>query len=364
MTKEKTNKSAYEGDEFHPVQPTLPFMICKLSHLGNHLKNALDFSRKQEGFEVVSQKREEKNTKDEEKDKKRLIKKMKLEDVTGKSWYKQIAQEITDRIKQIHPDLEIDKFAILKSLAGCPQQWFHTDNKPSPHHKRYSIIFSLMEGTSMVFKEPNCPDDFEWSIGISPGTFVIFNDESRHAGAAYMDQNIRFFFTASVPKDKASPKATKTKRRRQKNILTSPSNKKPVDKIHFENQSKEYQWRCPGCNEIVYSSAQDGGRSTNKRHRNVCEEFHIKEGMTPEGAQKLVEKHTQRNRDNTARHRRNKKEEKEAKLEAEQMSKEKTEENAEESKEDKEGANKKRVRNEGGGNKVRQIGKKTKRKAE
>lgn len=58
-----------------------------------------------------------------------------------------------------------------------------------------------MEGTSVVFKEGNDPDEFGWSLQMPEASMVIFHDRSFHAGGFYPNKNnFHLFFTASLKK--------------------------------------------------------------------------------------------------------------------------------------------------------------------
>lgn len=306
---------------FVPVQPTLPCMINRSPRLKDDVKKAVEYARKLEEGDFDSLY----NTEGTENSK-RFISKIDLlrnKKLKNETWFKHILEEVQDQMGRINKDLEIDKSKLLKSIKGCQQQDFHTDNDQEDDKKRYSIIFSLMEGTSVVFKEANDPDDFGWSLQMPEASMVIFRDESFHAGGAYNQDNFRLFFTASL----------KEKKRKRKNIYGTGKCKPKKEEIYVQQQTTVDGNLCPGCGMTILSKkgTKDNGKSARAKHIAKCVEYLVMKGMSEENAKKQRREKLDKGRKATAdcRERRKVKAEQEEANKAERLCKGKTEEEAE-----------------------------------
>ncbi|GFH57198.1 predicted protein [Chaetoceros tenuissimus] len=153
---------------------------------------------------IVIRQTEYEKKKSEEK---RLAWNGKLEMMQQRDFYKAIERKVLQAVKKVQKEvdsnstdeLEVKQFAILCSLPKCKKQIHHYDNKYNKRYKRYYIILSLMEGTTVSVKiEGN--EGVEHIIGLSPKAMLLFNDRCYHAGGEYQKTNFRFYFMIA-PKD-------------------------------------------------------------------------------------------------------------------------------------------------------------------
>lgn len=141
MAKKKTSKSssAYKNDNYVPAQPTLPCMIKRSPRLKPYVKKAVEYACKLEEGDFDSQYNNEGT-----ENSKRFISKfdlLKNTKLKNETWFKKIKDEVQDQMMAINKDLVIDKSKLLKSIEGCKQQDFHTDN--DQEDDRVRILYNL-----------------------------------------------------------------------------------------------------------------------------------------------------------------------------------------------------------------------------
>ena len=294
-TKTKTSKTAYIGDNFVEATPTLPCMIRKTHNLKKKVQQAVKYASKLDDKKFDKMHNTEKAGGILEDDPKRFISKFDLlkwkkATLEKQTWFQHIRDQVQEHVTAINKDLVIDKCKMLKSIKGCTQQDFHTDNDPKENQKRYSIIFSLMEGTSVVFKEANDPDDFGWSLQLPEASMVIFRDESVHAGSAYSnEENYRLFFSASL---EGTNKKTKETTRKTRYGSRKRKQNEEEEEICIDDSKTSIDMfignLCPGCNKEVKSKndAKDSGKSAIAKHKKRCVEYLVQiDGMTKKDAE-------------------------------------------------------------------------------
>lgn len=247
--------SVYEHDKFDAMEyfNCMPIEYARISK--EHFVNAVKFSKKQyrlQQAEPLRQNLEEGDIpKRDKQTNSRWIMYLSVDEMKQYKWFQSILQEVEGTLKSIHASLCVKKFAILKAIDGCPRQIFHYDNSAKSPKKRYSLIFSIMDGTSMVFKDPDGNLKFPWSVDLSPGSAVCFNDFTLHAGASYNRLNYRFFFAASPEED---------------------DEEETSNNIHVVPDNNEKSWTCQYCGHKARIDADttDRGRSNENKHKKIC----------------------------------------------------------------------------------------------
>ena len=102
---------------------------------------------------------------------------------------------IESMVEFIHPPsidgkkLTMKHFALLLSIAPCPQQVEHQDFEPSAE-PLYSGILSLEDGTTLTFGRKG-----EYKhVAVPKGYVIVFHADCSHCGSSYSKDKRRLFF--------------------------------------------------------------------------------------------------------------------------------------------------------------------------
>ena len=111
----------------------------------------------------------------------------------------------------------LDHFVMMRSLAGCSEQWPHSDYGRTFRHNddigvnrcpcELSLVLSLENGTKMVVGVGTRSEPKE--IHIPVGSALVFHGGLVHAGAAYDQSNTRIHaYIGNTPDGAQVPNAT------------------------------------------------------------------------------------------------------------------------------------------------------------
>ena len=109
----------------------------------------------------------------------------------------------------------LDHFVVLRSKAGCGEQWPHTDfdftfkfNDTSLQNRRpsqLSILIAIEDGTKMVVETVSGIEE----ITVPVGCALVLHGGLVHAGAAYAQNNMRIHaYVGRTPDGKKEPNST------------------------------------------------------------------------------------------------------------------------------------------------------------
>lgn len=279
--------SAYEGDKFYPEVTNFHCLPFKLDFSDNHLKDALAFCQfkfKNNWKNIRSVRNSFKV--DNDKDTNRDHLPVDLNEMKNETWFEEIFKQISGILKSINKDLRIYKFQILRSKKGCKQQDFHTDNKPSPNEKNYSVLLSLMPGTSLVLRDQEDSEEFEYELRMKPKSIAVFNDNCMHAGNWYGRTNFRLFFGAS-------------------NKLVNDVLDPEKDEIHGEKECNFELKRCEFCYnyEAKVKKTTKDKRAAIRKHHYICYKYYmeknkVKAEVAKKSANAVLEERRKKNKKN------------------------------------------------------------------
>jgi len=115
----------------------------------------------------------------------------------------------SDRVHQT------EHFVFMRSLAGCTEQWPHSDYGRTFRHNddigvnrcpcELSLVLALEKGAKMVLDTPNDPQE----VHIPVGAALVLHGGLIHAGAAYDRTNTRIHaYIGNTPDGTPSPNVT------------------------------------------------------------------------------------------------------------------------------------------------------------